>query len=196
MGYFLDEPGRQELLHLLADGPVLLLVESAQALLHWSGAGSDVQGVLGDLPRYARHVRGTPCEHIGIRAKKVDEHDFLFVVEGGADPQRSAVGAGGVNRDEFDGPNGLKSPGTTLGVGHFATELVEVDDEGLGLHDSLSVLDAFDVAVVCMLVRGLDGEIRCRCCPPIGRCPVGLHRLPYRALPMVERVCVSPLLIG
>ena len=56
MGYFLDESGRQELLHLLADGPALLLIESAQALLHQSGAGLDVQGVLGDFPRYARHV--------------------------------------------------------------------------------------------------------------------------------------------
>jgi len=27
--------------------------------------------------------------------KKVDEHDFLFAVEGGADPQRPVVGAGG-----------------------------------------------------------------------------------------------------
>ena len=51
MGYFLDEPGRQELLHLLANGPALLLVESVQALLHWYGAGPDIQGVLGDGSR-------------------------------------------------------------------------------------------------------------------------------------------------
>ena len=158
MGHFLDESGRQELLHFLANGPAFFLIESAQALLHQSGASPDVQGMLGDLPRYAQHVRGTPCEHIGIHAEKVDEHGFLFAVEGGANPQRSAVGAGGVDRDELDGLYGLESPGTTLGVGHFATELVEVDDEGLGLHDSLGVLNAFDVAVVCMLVRGLDGD--------------------------------------
>ena len=121
MGHFFDEPGRQEFLHLLTDGPMLFLIESAQALLHWSRADSDVQGVLSDLPRYARHVRGTPCEYIGIHMEKVDEHDFLFVVEGGANPQRSAVGAGGVDRDELDGLYGLKSPDTTLGVRHFAT---------------------------------------------------------------------------
>ena len=86
MGYFLDEPSRQELLHLLADGPALLLVESAQALLHWFGAGPDVQGVLSDLPRYARHVRGAPRKNIDVRTEKVDEHGLLFVVEGGADP--------------------------------------------------------------------------------------------------------------
>ena len=56
MGHLLDEPGRQKLMHLLADGPALFLIESAQALLHRSGAGLDVQGVLDDLPRYARHV--------------------------------------------------------------------------------------------------------------------------------------------
>ena len=88
MGHFLDESGRQKVLHLLADGPALLLVESAQALLQRSGAGLNVQGMLGDLPRYAQHVRGTPCEHIGIRAEKVDEHGFLFAIERGADPQR------------------------------------------------------------------------------------------------------------
>ena len=36
--------------------------------------------------------------------------------------------------------------------------MVEVDDEGLGLYESLGVLDAFDVTVVCMLVRGLDHD--------------------------------------
>ena len=86
MGHFLDESGRQKLLHLLADGPTLLLVESAEALLHQSRAGPDVQGVLGDLPWYARHVRGTPCEHVGIRTEEVDEHGLLFDVECGADP--------------------------------------------------------------------------------------------------------------
>ena len=53
MGHFFDESGRQNLLHLLADGPMLFLVESAQALLHRSRADLDVQGVLGDLPWYA-----------------------------------------------------------------------------------------------------------------------------------------------
>ena len=90
--------------------------------------------------------------------EKVDEHDFLFAIEGGADPQRSVVGAGGVDRDELDGLCGLESPGTMLGVRRLSTKSVEVDDEGLGLHDGLGVLDAFDVAVVCMLVRGLDSD--------------------------------------
>ena len=114
--------------------------------------------MLSDLLRYAQHVRGTPCEYVSIRTEKVDEHGFLFDVEGGTDPQRSVVEVGGVDRDEFDGFRGLERPRATLGVRHLATELVKVGDEGLGLRKGLGVLDAFDVAVVCMLVRGLDGD--------------------------------------
>ena len=63
---------------LLAYGPALFFVESVQRLLDWSGSGSDVQRVLGDIPQYAGHVRGTLREDVGIRAEKVDEHCFLF----------------------------------------------------------------------------------------------------------------------
>jgi hypothetical protein len=56
MEYLLDESSHQKFVHLLPNGSALLLVESAQTLLHWFGAGSDVQGVLGDLPRDASHV--------------------------------------------------------------------------------------------------------------------------------------------
>ena len=147
MGHFLDESDRQKLLHLLTNGPSLFLVEAAQALPHRSRAGSDIQGVLGDFRRYARHVQGTR-EYIGIHVEKVDEHGFLFAVEGGADPQHLAVGAGGVDRDELDGLHGLKSPSATLGVRRLAAKLVKADDEGLGLHKSLGVLDAFNIIYV------------------------------------------------
>ena len=56
MEYLLDEFGRQQLVHLLADRLALELVEASQALFHRLGVGLDVKGVLGDLPRYARHV--------------------------------------------------------------------------------------------------------------------------------------------
>jgi hypothetical protein len=42
--------------------------------------------VLGDIPRYAGHVRRTPRKHLVVCAEKVDEHCFLFGVELGADP--------------------------------------------------------------------------------------------------------------
>ena len=85
MEYLLDESGRQKFVHLLADHSTLELIEASQALLHLLGVGSDVKGVLGDLPRYARHVRGAPLEDVCVGAEKVDEHHFLFAVEGGAD---------------------------------------------------------------------------------------------------------------
>ena len=47
----LDESSCQKLVDLLANDLVLLLVEAAQALLHWSGISSDLQGVLGDFCR-------------------------------------------------------------------------------------------------------------------------------------------------
>jgi hypothetical protein len=50
MEYLLDESSHQKFVHLLPDGSALLLVESAQTLLHRFRDGSNVQGVLGDLP--------------------------------------------------------------------------------------------------------------------------------------------------
>ena len=85
MEYLLDEFGRQKFMQLLADCPALELVEASQALLHRLGVGSDVKGVLGNLPWYARHIRGAPREDVGIGTEKVDEHHFLFAVEGSAD---------------------------------------------------------------------------------------------------------------
>ena len=92
MEYLLDESGLQKLVHLLADRPSLELVEAPQALLDRLGVRQDIKGVLGDLPRDARHVRGAPREDVSVGAEKVDEHHFLFVVEGSADLQRLAVG--------------------------------------------------------------------------------------------------------
>ena len=88
MKYLLEEFGRQKLLNLLTDRPALELIKASQALLHRLGVGSDVKGVLGDLPRYARHVRGAPRKDICVGTEEVDEHHFLFAVEGGADLQR------------------------------------------------------------------------------------------------------------
>ena len=85
MGNLLDEFGRQKLVDLLTNDLAFLLVDATQPLFHWLGTGSNLQGVLGDFPRYAWHVRGTPCKHVGICTEKVDEHGFLFGVEVGAD---------------------------------------------------------------------------------------------------------------
>jgi hypothetical protein len=80
MNNILDEPDRQKLVNLLPDDPALFLIESTQLLLHRSGAGADVQGVLDDFPRYAWHVQGTPHKYLSILVEEVDKHFFLFWV--------------------------------------------------------------------------------------------------------------------
>jgi hypothetical protein len=55
--------------------------------------------LLGDLPRYVGHIRGTPCKDIGVCAEKVDEHDFLFGVKIGVDCRCLAVRVVGVEWD-------------------------------------------------------------------------------------------------
>ena len=102
MEYLFDESGRQKFLQLLADRPALELVEASQALLHRLGVGSDIKGVLDDLPRYARHIRGAPREDVSVGAEKIDEHHLLFAVEGGADLQRIAVGVARVEGHLLD----------------------------------------------------------------------------------------------
>jgi hypothetical protein len=47
--------------------------------------------VLGDFLGYARHIRRTPREYVDIRAEKVNEHCFLFGMEGGADFQHPSA---------------------------------------------------------------------------------------------------------
>jgi hypothetical protein len=99
MEYLFDEPCSHQLVDLLAYGSTLFFVESAQRLLHGSGSSSDIQLVLGDIPRYVRHVRGTPRKNLGVRAEKVDEHCFLFGVELGTDPDLLGGVVAGVERD-------------------------------------------------------------------------------------------------
>jgi hypothetical protein len=78
MEHLLDESDYQQLVNLLPDCSALLLVEAVQSLPYRFGAGPNIQGVLGDFPRDARHVRGTPYEHVAVCTEKVDEHCFLF----------------------------------------------------------------------------------------------------------------------
>jgi hypothetical protein len=107
---------------LLAYGSVLFFVESAQRLLHGLGSSSDIQRVLGDIPRYAGHVRGTPRENIGVCAEKVDEHCFLFGIELGADPDLLGGVAAGVEGDGLNHLRWLKVAGVALHVWNLLRE--------------------------------------------------------------------------
>jgi hypothetical protein len=108
--------------------------------------------VLGDLPWYARHVRGTPRKDFGFCAEKVDEHRFLFGVELGADPDLLGGVVAGVERDGFDRLCWLEIAGMALHVWRLLGEALQVSNEGLG------VLHALHVAFVRVPVRGSDGD--------------------------------------
>jgi hypothetical protein len=114
--------------------------------------------VLGDIPWYAWHIRGTPRKNFGVRAEKVDEHCFLFGVELGADPDFLAGIVAGVEGDGLNRLDWFEVAGVPLHVGRLLGEAFQVGDEGLGLGEGLSVLHAFHVAFVRVAVRGSDSD--------------------------------------
>jgi hypothetical protein len=122
MEYLFDEPFSHQLVDLLAYGSALLFVKAAQVLLHGSGSSSDIQRVLGDIPRYARHVRGTPRKNFGICAEKVDEHCFLFGVELGADPDLLVGVVAGVERDGLNRLSRFEVADVALRIKHLLGE--------------------------------------------------------------------------
>jgi hypothetical protein len=126
MEYLFDEPCSHQLVDLLAYSSTLFFVESAQRLLHGSGSSSDIQRVLGDIPRYAGHVRGTPCKHLGVRVEKVDEHCFLFGVELGADPDLLAGVVAGVKGDGLNHLRWFEVAGVAFRIRHLLREALQV----------------------------------------------------------------------
>jgi hypothetical protein len=127
---------------LLAYGSALFFVELAQRMLHGSGSSSDIQRVLGDIPRYAGHVRGTPRENVGVCAEKVDEHCFLFGIELRADPDLLGGVVARVEGDGFNRLRWLEVAGVALHVWRLLGEALQVGDEGLGFSEGLGVLDS------------------------------------------------------
>jgi hypothetical protein len=158
MEYLFDESRSRQLVDLLAYGSALFFVETAQRLLHGSGSSLDIQRVLGDIPRYARHVRGTPRKNLSVRTEKVDEHYFLFGVELGADPDLLGGVVAGVERDGLNRLCWLEVAGVALRIWHLLGEALQDGDEGLGLGEGLSVLHTLHVAFVCVSVCGSDGD--------------------------------------
>jgi hypothetical protein len=116
MEYLFDEPYSHQLVGLLAYGPALFFIKMVQVLLHGSGTGLNVQRVLGDIPRYAWHVLGTPRKNFSICTEKVDEHCFLFGVELRADPDLLAGVVAGVERDRLNRLGRFKVAGVALRI--------------------------------------------------------------------------------
>ena len=114
--------------------------------------------MLGDIPRYAGHVRGTPRKNFGVCAEKVDEHCFLFGVELEADPDLLGGVVAGVERDGLNHLCWFEVAGVALRIWHLLGEALQVGDEGLGLGEGLSVLHTLHVAFVRVSVCGSDGD--------------------------------------
>ena len=74
----LMNPAARSLAISFAYGPTPLVVEVMQALLSGLRAQDKAQCMLGDLPRYAQHVRRLPCEDITMVTQEVNELAFLF----------------------------------------------------------------------------------------------------------------------
>ena len=158
MVYFLDELGRQKLRSLLADGPVLLLVEATQALLHQRGAWPDLQGMLDDFSQNAWHVRGFPRNDVSIGVEEVDERTFLFIGKRGANAHHFSPRAAKVYEDLLSALYRLKRSGRSLGVGCFVGDLLLDGRKLLGGDDCCGVIAALDLALVGMLEGGADGD--------------------------------------
>jgi hypothetical protein len=124
MEYLFDEPCSHQLVDLLAYGPALFFIKTTQVLLHGSGTGLDVQRVLGNIPRYAWHVRGTPRKNFGVCAEKVDEHCFLFGVELRADPDFLAGVVVGVEGDRLDRLGRFEVAGVALRIRRLLREAI------------------------------------------------------------------------
>jgi hypothetical protein len=114
--------------------------------------------VLGDIPRYAGHVRGTPRENVGVCAEKVDEHCFLFGIELEADPDLLGGVAAWVEGDGLNCLRWLEVASVAFHVWHFLREALQVGDEGLGFGEGLGVLHALHVAFERVSVCGADGD--------------------------------------
>jgi hypothetical protein len=122
MEYLFDEPCSHQLVDFLAYCPALLFVKATQVLLHGSGSSSDIQRVLGDIPRYVEHVQGTPRKKFGICAEKVNEHCFLFGVELGADPNFLVGVVAGVEGDGLNRLGRFKVAGVALRIRNLLRE--------------------------------------------------------------------------
>jgi hypothetical protein len=114
--------------------------------------------VLGDIPWYAWHVRGTPRKNFGVCAEKIDKHCFLFGVELGVDLDFLASVVAGVERDGLDRLGWFEVAGVPLRVGHLFGEAIQVGNEGFGLGEGFGVLHAFHIALVSVAVCGSDSD--------------------------------------
>ena len=59
----------------------------------------DFQGMLGDLPQNAWHIRGLPRKDVFVAVEEVDESTFLFRGKRGTNAQHFSLGAPRIYED-------------------------------------------------------------------------------------------------
>ena len=79
----------------------------------------DLQGMLGDLPRNAWHVRGFPYKDVFVAVEEVDEGAFLSRGKCGTNAYHFTLGAAGIYEDFLEALYRFKRPGRLIGVGCF-----------------------------------------------------------------------------
>jgi len=90
--------------------------------------------------------------------EKVDDHDFLFGVEVGADRQHLVVRAVGVERNFLRALCWLEAARMMLRLWSLSGEGLEPRSEFDRGLKSFPILNAFNITFVCVLVRGADGD--------------------------------------
>ena len=77
----------------------------------------DFQGMRGDLPRNAWHIRGFPRKDVFVAAEEVDERAFLFEGKCGTNTYHFALGAAGIHEDFLDPSADSNDPIDFLALG-------------------------------------------------------------------------------
>ena len=118
----------------------------------------DFQGMLGDLPQDAWHIRGFPRKDVFVVAEEADERTFLFGGERGTNVYHFTLGAVGVYEDLLGALNRFERLGRPLCVGRsFGDLLLEGGKLPRG-DDCHGVATALDLALIGALEGGADGD--------------------------------------
>ena len=118
----------------------------------------DLQGMLGDLPRNARHIQRFPHKDVFVVTEDIDERTFLFGGKRGADMHHFILGAARVYEDLLDTLCRLKRSDRPLGVRCFLGVPLLDDRELLRDDNHRGVLTTLNFALVSALEGGADGD--------------------------------------
>ena len=140
---FHDEAGCEQLGDLFADCSSFVFEKTSKWLLDRLGARPDVKSMLGEFPRYARHVLWRPCEDVPVLTEELDELAFLFAAKAGSN-YHELSGVGGIQGNlltvlgrlkldlvirSLGLPSWQRCLGLGMGHGHQSVELAPLLDD-------------------------------------------------------------------